>query len=71
MKKKLFNRSQNISNWYTEVVNKAGLADYGPVKGTMVIRPYGYGIWESIKEEFDREFKATGHVNAYFPLFIP
>ena len=71
MKKKLFNRSQNISNWYTEVVNKAGLADYGPVKGTMVIKPYGFQLWEIIRDTFDKMIKSTGHVNAYFPLFIP
>jgi len=53
------------------VVQKAELADYGPVKGTMVIRPYGYGIWERIRDAFDQRFKATGHVNAYFPLLIP
>jgi len=64
-------RSEDYSKWYTDVVQMAELADYGPVKGTMVIRPYGYAIWESIRDICDRMFKETGHVNAYFPLFIP
>jgi len=64
-------QSNDASKWYTDIITKAQLADYGPVKGTMVIRPYGYSIWESIKDEFDTQFKNTNHVNAYFPLFIP
>jgi len=64
-------QSNDASKWYTDVITKAQLADYGPVKGTMVIRPYGYSIWESIKDEFDTRFKKTNHTNAYFPLFIP
>ena len=64
-------RSQDFSKWYLDVVRKAELADYSPVKGCMVIRPYGYAIWELIQQALDRRFKATGHVNAYFPLFIP
>ncbi len=64
-------KSQDYSKWYTDVIAHAELADYGPVKGTMVIRPYGYGIWENIQDAFDKRFKETGHVNAYFPLFIP
>src|SRR5437660_3852773 len=64
-------RSQDFSQWYLDVVRRAELADYSPVKGCMVIRPYGYAIWELIQQAFDREFKRTGHVNAYFPLFIP
>jgi len=71
MVEKITPRSQDYSRWYTEVVQKAELADYAPVKGCMVIRPYGYALWENIKEALDRRFKATGHVNAYFPLFIP
>ena len=71
MSKKLPEQKTNFSKWYTEVVNKAGLADYGPVKGTMVIKPYGFHLWENIKETFDKMIKDTGHVNAYFPLFIP
>jgi prolyl-tRNA synthetase len=64
-------RSQDFSKWYLDVVRRAELADYSPVKGCMVIRPYGYAIWELIQQAFDQEFKKTGHVNAYFPLFIP
>jgi len=64
-------KSENYSRWYTDVITKAEMADYGPVKGTMVIRPYGFSIWESIKNAFDKQFKETGHENAYFPLFIP
>ena len=71
MSKGVTPQSSDHSKWYTDVITKAQLADYGPVKGTMVIRPYGYSIWESIKNEFDMQFKKTGHVNAYFPLFIP
>ena len=71
MSKGITKKSENHSKWYTDVVTKAELADYGPVKGTMVIRPYGYAIWELVKNEFDNQFKATGHSNAYFPLFIP
>ncbi|MGQ9839350.1 MAG: proline--tRNA ligase [Anaerolineae bacterium] len=64
-------RSEDYSRWYNEVVQKAELADYSPVKGCMVIRPYGYTLWENIRDALDRRFKETGHVNAYFPLFIP
>ena len=64
-------RSQDFSRWYTDVVRRAELADYSPVKGCMVIRPYGYAIWELIQQALDQRIKATGHVNAYFPLFIP
>ena len=61
----------DFPQWYTDVVLKTKLVDYGPVKGTMVIRPYGYAIWENIQRELDKRFKATGHENAYFPLLIP
>lgn len=61
----------DFPQWYTDVVLKTQLVDYGPVKGTMVIRPYGYAIWENIQKELDARFKATGHQNAYFPLLIP
>ena len=61
----------DFPRWYTDVVIKTKLVDYGPVKGTMVIRPYGYAIWENIQKELDARFKATGHQNAYFPLLIP
>jgi len=64
-------RSEDFSRWYTDVVRRAELADYSPVKGCMVIRPYGYTIWELIQQGLDRRIKATGHVNAYFPLLIP
>jgi prolyl-tRNA synthetase len=64
-------RTQDFSQWYLDVVRRAELADYSPVKGCMVIRPYGYAIWELIQQAFDAAFKRTGHVNAYFPLFIP
>ena len=59
--------NENFPQWYTDVILKTELVDYGPVKGTMVIRPYGFEIWEHIKEEMDRRFKQTGHKNAYFP----
>ena len=71
MSKGVTPRSQDYARWYTDVVQKAQLADYGPVKGTMVIRPYGYAIWELLQQALDQRFKATGHVNAYFPLLIP
>lgn len=61
----------DFPKWYTDVVLKTQLVDYGPVKGTMVIRPYGYAIWERIQEELNARFKATGHKNAYFPMLIP
>ncbi|HVK40227.1 MAG TPA: proline--tRNA ligase [Candidatus Kapabacteria bacterium] len=64
-------RSQDYSAWYLEVIKRAQLVDYGPVKGTMVIRPYGYALWEHIRDGLDRRFKETGHENAYFPMFIP
>jgi prolyl-tRNA synthetase len=64
-------RSQDFSRWYLDIVQRAELADYSPVKGCMVIRPYGYAIWELIQQALDTRIKATGHVNAYFPLFIP
>lgn len=64
-------QGEDFSAWYNELVLRAELADRGPVRGTMVIRPYGYRIWELLSGELDRRIKATGHVNAYFPLFIP
>ncbi len=71
MSKSVTPRSQDYAAWYTDVVTKAELADYGPVKGTMVIRPYGFSLWENIKEALDSMLKSSGHVNAYFPLLIP
>ena len=62
---------ENFSEWYTDIVLKAELVDYAPVKGFMVIRPYGYAIWENIQDILDAKFKETGHENAYFPLLIP
>jgi prolyl-tRNA synthetase len=64
-------RSEDFAAWYNEVVLRAELADYSPVRGCMVIRPYGYAIWELIQRALDERFKATGHENAYFPMFIP
>jgi prolyl-tRNA synthetase len=64
-------RADDYSRWYTDVVTQAKLADYSPVKGCMVIRPHGYGMWEKMQRALDDRFKATGHENAYFPLFIP
>ena len=71
MAKKLTSREQNYSQWYNEIVQEADLAENSGVKGCMVIKPYGYAIWEKMQAELDRMFKVTGHVNAYFPLFIP
>ncbi|MDP2892668.1 MAG: proline--tRNA ligase [Bacillota bacterium] len=64
-------REEDFSRWYTDVILKTDLVDYSDVRGCMVIKPYGYGIWELIQKELDARFKATGHKNAYFPLFIP
>ena len=69
--KKLTTRAEDFSAWYNELVLRAELADYSPVRGCMVIRPSGYGIWERMQRALDDMFKATGHQNAYFPLFIP
>lgn len=71
MVEKLTSMSEDFNQWYTDIVQQAELADYAPVKGTMVIRPYGYSIWEGIQSFLDKRFKETGHKNAYFPLFIP
>lgn len=71
MSKKVTPKSQNFSGWYTDVIARAGLADYGPVKGTMVIKPYGFSLWEHLRDALDKMIKDSGHVNAYFPLFIP
>lgn len=69
--KEITDMNVDFPQWYTDVILKSKLVDYGPVKGTMVIRPYGYGIWENIQRELDYRIKETGHENAYFPLFIP
>ncbi len=71
MADKLTSRSEDYSKWYNELVQRAELADYSPVRGSMVIRPYGYTLWENVQAGLDRRFKATGHQNAYFPLLIP
>ena len=71
MAKFLTSREENYSQWYNDLVIKADMAESSAVRGCMVIKPYGYAIWEKIQAELDRMFKATGHVNAYFPLFIP
>ena len=71
MADKVTPRSEDYSRWYTDVIQRAEMADYAPVRGCMVIRPYGYALWENLQSALDRRFKATGHVNAYFPLFIP
>lgn len=71
MAKEITARAEDYSQWYIDLVRKAGLADYSAVKGCMVIKPYGFAIWENMRDALDRMFKDTGHVNAYFPLFIP
>src|SRR5256885_16956885 len=69
--KALTTRAADFSAWYNELIARAQLADYSPVRGCMVIRPNGYAIWESMQRVLDQMFKDTGHQNAYFPLFIP
>lgn len=71
MAKEITNREENYSEWYNNLVTKADLAENSAVRGCMVIKPYGYAIWEKMRDDLDRRFKETGHVNAYFPLFIP
>ena len=71
MAQRLASPDEDFSAWYNDVVLRADLADYSPVRGCMVIKPYGYELWEAVKSGLDRRFKETGHVNAYFPLFIP
>ena len=71
MVEKITPMSEDFNQWYTDIIQQAKLADYSPVKGTMVIRPYGYSLWEGVQAYLDKKFKETGHENAYFPLFIP
>src|SRR5258706_5365596 len=71
MAKEITPRSQDYSQWYLDIVKKAGLADNSAVRGCMVIKPHGYAIWEKMVAVLDQKFKDSGHVNAYFPLFIP
>ena len=68
---KLPTRAENYSEWYNQVVLRAEMADYAPVRGCMIVRPYGWALWENIQQALDKRFKQTGHVNAAFPLFIP
>ena len=68
---KLTSRNEDYSKWYNELVTKADLAESSGVRGCMVIKPYGYAIWEKMRDEMDRKFKETGHQNAYFPIFVP
>jgi len=69
--KEITSKDEDFSRWYTDVIRKADLADYSSVKGCMVIKPYGYELWDNIKNSLDKRIKATGHKNAYFPLFVP
>lgn len=69
--KKLPTQEEDFSEWYNQLVLRAELADYSPVRGCMVVRPYGWALWENIQKALDKRFKATGHVNAAFPLLIP
>lgn len=71
MSKEITSRDKDYSQWYNDLVLKGGLADYSAVRGCMVIKPYGYALWENMRDVLDRMFKDTGHVNAYFPLFVP
>ena len=71
MSKEITSREQDYSQWYNDIVIKASLADYSAVRGCMVIKPYGFALWENMRDVLDRKFKDTGHVNAYFPLFVP
>lgn len=71
MSKEITSRAEDYSQWYNDLVLKGGLADYSAVRGCMVIKPYGFALWENMRDQLDRMFKETGHVNAYFPLFIP
>src|SRR5215510_12678844 len=68
---KLPSRSEDFSEWYNQVVQRADLADYAPVRGCMIVKPYGWTLWENIQAALDKRFKATGHQNAGFPLLIP
>ncbi|MCB9310410.1 MAG: proline--tRNA ligase [Lewinellaceae bacterium] len=71
MAKEITSRSENYSQWYNDIVKKADLAENSAVRGCMIIKPYGYAIWERMRDQLDKMFKETGHVNAYFPLFVP
>ena len=71
MGKEITTRSEDYSQWYNDLVIKGSLADYSAVRGCMVIKPYGFALWENMRDQLDRMFKETGHQNAYFPLFVP
>jgi prolyl-tRNA synthetase len=71
MSKEITSREEDYSQWYNDLIIKAGLADYSAVRGCMVIKPYGFALWEKMRDQLDKRFKETGHQNAYFPLFIP
>nr|MDQ6889666.1 proline--tRNA ligase [Bacteroidota bacterium] len=71
MSKEITSREKDYSQWYNDLIIKAGLADYSAVRGCMVIKPYGFALWENMRDQLDKRFKETGHQNAYFPLFIP
>src|SRR5690349_2868873 len=71
MSKEITSREKDYSQWYNDLIIKGGLADYSAVRGCMVIKPYGYALWEKMRDQLDKMFKDTGHVNAYFPLFVP
>ncbi len=71
MSKELTSRAEDYSQWYNDLVIKGGLADYSAVRGCMVIKPYGFALWENMRDQLDKMFKDTGHQNAYFPLFVP
>ncbi|MEO6682730.1 MAG: proline--tRNA ligase [Ginsengibacter sp.] len=71
MSKVITSREEDYSQWYNDIIIKAGLADYSAVRGCMVIKPYGFALWENMRDQLDKRFKETGHQNAYFPLFIP
>ena len=71
MAKAITPRAEDYSKWYNDIVTRANMADHSAVRGCMVIKPHGFAIWEKMKDQLDKMFKETGHVNAYFPLFIP
>ncbi len=71
MSKEITSRKEDYSQWYNDLIIKGGLADYSAVRGCMVIKPYGYALWENMRDVLDKMFKDTGHQNAYFPLFVP
>ena len=68
---KLPTRAENYSEWYNQVILRTEMADYAPVRGCMVVRPYGWALWENIQKDLDQRFKDSGHVNAAFPTLIP